>query len=277
MHWYYTVNEVDSGPFEEQAIRQAISSGQINGDTLVRNEEMKDWAPARDVQDLADIFRLPPVLPSAAISPTLSGTKTDQGAAAIDMEHEQIINVRLLLENSANRQLAGPWTRFFARLLDMIVMIIPASIITIIMHAIIIIALPVTINNIIQNATYILIVPNILISSALTITVFGNSIGKAIFAIKAVPIQSDQRTLSFKDHLYREVRVWRFGLAFFFPLIDFYTMLKNFYRVVKWLPADYDVGQFTVLSYSQNRYRRAAAIAFTVIIYGGLNTLMIFL
>jgi hypothetical protein len=51
--WYYGENGQQNGPFEDEAIRQAISAGQLTPQTMVWREGMPGWLPLMQVPELS--------------------------------------------------------------------------------------------------------------------------------------------------------------------------------------------------------------------------------
>lgn len=49
--WFYGKDNTQHGPVSELEIRTLISSGQINGSTIIWREGMADWIPMKDVAE----------------------------------------------------------------------------------------------------------------------------------------------------------------------------------------------------------------------------------
>lgn len=74
--WYYAAGSAHIGPVPEQAIIQMLSAAQINAETLVWNDSMRDWAPVKSIAEFAPHSRLaPPTVPGAIPGPL----STDHG------------------------------------------------------------------------------------------------------------------------------------------------------------------------------------------------------
>ena len=56
MAYYVLIDNEQAGPFESATIAEMAKRGEVTGDMLVWAAGMDDWAPARDVSELADLF-----------------------------------------------------------------------------------------------------------------------------------------------------------------------------------------------------------------------------
>lgn len=63
---YIAVSGQSTGPFDMNALRQQVQSGQLTRDSLVWKEGMANWAPAGQVPELSSLFgAMPPPIPPA--------------------------------------------------------------------------------------------------------------------------------------------------------------------------------------------------------------------
>ena len=64
--YFVAVNNQPAGPYDATGLRQLISDGRLNRETLVWREGMNDWAPAGRVAELSPLMAsVPPPLPMA--------------------------------------------------------------------------------------------------------------------------------------------------------------------------------------------------------------------
>jgi membrane protease subunit (stomatin/prohibitin family) len=62
--WFVGVDGQQQGPFDTGAVAARVQAGAVNGDTLVWKSGMAQWAPAKDVPELAGaLSSVPPPLP----------------------------------------------------------------------------------------------------------------------------------------------------------------------------------------------------------------------
>ncbi len=62
--FYVAINNQQAGPFDAAGLRSRIASGEIKAESLVWKQGMANWAPARDVAELATLLNAaPPPLP----------------------------------------------------------------------------------------------------------------------------------------------------------------------------------------------------------------------
>jgi hypothetical protein len=277
MQWYYAVNGKANGPHSEEDLEVAVASGQIDGDTLVWREGMEEWTSASDVPELNETLNpatpppVPPMKKKAASPPPIA--KIGPPTPSVDVESDYPEFVRPMLENAANRRLAGPWSRYFARMLDMSILA------TVIFLGLGLYAfylqpgLSVQMASMDDRILFLLVLPFAHVLNAVIISMTGNSPAKALFAIKAVPLAVDRTAFTFTENIRRELRVWIRGLGFGFPLITLFTMISAYNKVSKGLPAGYDEGAATVLSQSDSQTRRAGAMLLTAAVLIGITAL----
>jgi len=64
MSFFVAINNAQAGPFDAGGIRAKVASGELKPETLVWKQGMANWAPARDVGELAAFLNAaPPPLP----------------------------------------------------------------------------------------------------------------------------------------------------------------------------------------------------------------------
>ncbi len=168
-----------------------------------------------------------------------------------------------VLEPSANISLAGPWSRYFARQLDLALLLIVASCVIILFLVYFQPDWFLKINAINSNLLCLLFLPFAVFLNACIISIFGNSLGKALFGIKALPIQAG-KSFSFLENVRREFSVWANGILLGIPVINFFTMIPAFWRVNKGKPTSYDRDKAQVVAYSSSLLRRVVGIIISI-------------
>jgi len=118
----------------------------------------------------------------------------------------------------------------------------------------------------------LLLLPLAFLANAIIITLFGNSLGKALFAIRAEPNDPD-RHFGWGSNIVREFRVWFQGMALYIPLLSLFTMIPAFRRVLRGAPTTYDLGRVSVRAYSQSRLRRTLGMLFALLLHVGVAAL----
>lgn len=106
--WWYSIGDARKGPASLDALRQLLLEGKVAKTTLVWKEGLASWAPISEVPDLQQqvVRAVPPELPK----PTA---------------REHLITLPL----------AGPWRRFFARLVDLWVIALPTGFVVARLHS----------------------------------------------------------------------------------------------------------------------------------------------
>ncbi len=274
MDWYYSADGKPVGPHSADDIESLFLTRQISADTLVWRKGLTQWAPLSETPEFLKHLddELPPPLPPATprAGPAVDDDiLVDERIEANDeprVDREPILNFS---KASVAPHLAGPWTRYFARSIDL-------SIIASVLLTIIYWVLPsvnpklyLQIYFVDPRAMFLILLPFAHFINAVIITLTGNSLGKAIFAAKAEPIDGRDR-FGFGGNLAREFRVWTQGLALGIPILNLFTMVPAFRAVSKGAPAPYDFRIATVRAYSQSSVRRTLGILFGLSLYLGI-------
>lgn len=194
MQWYYAVKDEANGPHSEEELWAAVASGKVDGDTLVWRGGMKEWTSASDVPELSETLKaaaaLPPVLPlkMEAVSPPPIA-KIDPPIPSVDVETADSERAKMMLEDAVNRRPAGPWSRYFARMLDMSILATAIYIGLAIYTSYFQPGLYVQMNSMDDRFLFLLVLPLAHVLNTAIISVAGNSPAKALFAIKASPLR----------------------------------------------------------------------------------------
>lgn len=165
-------------------------------------------------------------------------------------------------------ELAGPWTRFFARVIDVA---LPSRILVAVLATAFFFADPPLYLFVARAVNPLLLLPISLplvaAFNAVLITLFGNTLGKAILGIKTMPVHG---THGFRllDNLSRELRVWLLGCGLGIPFVFIVTMWLAFRRVCTGQPTAYDAGRARVVAVSKGRFRRGAGILLALTLSG---------
>lgn len=277
MDWYYSADSKPVGPHSADDIESLFVTGQINADTMIWRKGMPQWAPLADVPDFAGLQSddLPPPLPpmtqpkSPAPEQTRAEREATEGPDEVDIDddgkpdREPIFNFG---KASLTPNPAGPWTRYFARSIDLSV------IGTVLLTAIYWILPSVSTSAYLQiyavdgRAWFLILLPFSHFINAIIITLAGNSLGKAIFGIKVEPLPGNGR-FNFGQNLAREFRVYTQGMFLGIPLLNLITMIPAFRAVSSTGQAPYDQRIAIVKAYSTSKIRRTMGMLFAIGLY----------
>lgn len=271
--WYYSDGGEPNGPHGEEDVRSLLIVGQLTPDALVWRDGMPQWVAIKSVPEFGDLFKTatPPPLPPrppvvepapAVISPPIEPVEPEA-------EEWSVSPPDAVPSTFGNSALAGPWTRYFARSFDL-------SLISTIIATGITLALPyVNMAWALQwyyvdaRVLFLLLLPVTHLVNGIIVTLFGNSAGRAIFGIKAMPLDGRPK-MSLDENIRREFSVWSQGLAFGIPIVNFFTMVPAFRLVNKGLPTTYDLGRVSVRDYSRNAIRRSIGMLLTLALLAGI-------
>jgi uncharacterized RDD family membrane protein YckC len=160
----------------------------------------------------------------------------------------------------------SPWSRYAARLLDQVIFTVPAIFVLLLIAAIW------------KNPTFIklfdnqiavvaMVIPMFGVFNALTMTFFGNTIGKTIMGVVVKPAEGRHEGLMF--YLLRELKVLVFGLGVGFPLVALFTQLYQHSKVKTQGQATYDRDLAEVHVYFTSNVRMGVVltVVFLAIVY----------
>jgi hypothetical protein len=252
--WYFVRDQKPAGPISAAEIENLIRSGQITGNTLVWTNPMKDWKAVQDTAALSALLpQQPPPLPSpGSIASTAYSSSLRPDAL------ERILQ--------ADIPLAGPWSRFFARNIDIWLAVLVMVIVIGILSATHFPQIQIWMDSANEAVLGLVIFTIAMLMTAISMTMFGTTIGKALFGIR---VRNLTEHGSLRFHLKRELNVWVSGMALGIPLFALVTNVWQFRRLSANLPASYDEGRARVEARKLSLSRKFAAVAVYVLFFAG--------
>ncbi len=215
--WWYSTAGERKGPVSAEALRQLLLEGKVPPSTLVWKEGLANWQPLSEVQDLQQVVKsIPPELPKP--------TNRDVLVAL---------------------PLAGPWRRFFARIIDLWAISIPSAFLVSATFTSLYPAFGLWVSR--PGSEYAfgwLLMPLILLIEAGIVAMFGNSLGKAVLGLAVTTVGGQRPTAT--QYLRRQLGVYWFGLGTGFPLVSMFTMARQHGHLKAGRNARYDEGKFNV-------------------------------
>lgn len=230
--WWYSVDEARKGPVTIDALRTMMIEGKVSASTLVWKEGLPAWSPLSEIADLGPVVRaMPPELPRQTA-------------------REQLIALPP----------AGPWRRFFARLIDLWALALPTAFVVAFALSRVSTGFGLWIQR--PGSEYAfgwLLVPLVLVLEGAVFAIFGTTIGKALLGVKVTTAGAQHPTAA--QYLRRQVGVYWYGLGTGFPFISLFTMARQHGRLKAGGHARYDEGDFNVKAPKLGFIRAVAATA----------------
>jgi uncharacterized RDD family membrane protein YckC len=227
MQWYAKIRERQIGPMSEDALRAMAGSGQIGCTTLLWRPGLKEWIAADQVPGVITPpdSNTPP--PSIARLPS-EGERNPQRAVPASPETAETISA---VPRPISMNLAVPWQRFWARLLDNLIWVTGLSFL-----------LGMLWPSLFQDGGFFaakgaetllawFLLPFAMALDAIAFTVFGNTFGKWVAGIKILTLRGER--LPFQEYLKRNFGVYGFGLGTGFPLVSLFTLISSYDRAKK--------------------------------------------
>lgn len=237
--WWYSIAGKKEGPVNTSTLRQRIQSGAVPKDALAWTEGMADWMQIRDAHELTEpvLGSAPPSMPALPPEEDPYSPPRSQGEPAAPPSP---INLAFL-----NEPLAGPWRRFFARQIDLLVVGFPIAALVSAAIATQSVAYAFWVQKPGNDVLYgLAIIPVVLIAEALLFAVIGTTPGKALLGVKVRTLSGEKPGLA--AYLGRLVGVYFQGFGMGIPIVILFTMGSQYNRLSRRESASYDQGVFRV-------------------------------
>jgi len=229
--WWYASNGERIGPKSSAEIIDLRANGLIDDATPVWRDGWAEWKTINLVPELA--LHMPPPLNDSA--PHLP--------PPLPVVPPPLPDAPRIPQTSSEDILAYPmatrWPRFFARLFDIYLLVLPISFAAGYVLASIFSGFVRWITE--PGAALwfgVLMLPLVLMVEALVHQWFGASPGKALLGLRVTNLRGE--SLSFEQYLRRNLALWSSGLAFGLPLICLITYANQSGRLGRGLQTSYD-------------------------------------
>jgi uncharacterized RDD family membrane protein YckC len=259
--WHFVENDAPVGPVSEREMIDRIRDGRIKPSTLVWSEGAVGWEPADTVEAFNRVFRAtPPPIPSA------TKEAPPVYASAIVKEEPR---VSLWPDPPAIKVQGSPWSRFAARVLDQIIWTLPMIFV---LFVIVAITQSQAFIKLLDNrfAVILMALPIFGLFNALTMALFGNTLGKAVMGVLVKANDGAKETFLF--YLVRELKVLIIGFGFGIPIVALFTQLYQHSQVKTEGQASYDKGAARVEVYFTSNLRVGIVLAAVVLATAYFNS-----
>lgn len=273
MDWFVHDGQRGSGPITAEALRIMLATGVITPDTLVWRTGMETWTPASSVPRIG----APPTIPSAGGNTRFEGVATE---SSIDSGPVEVSGIRPGSRDDGARQhslqddeetsrseqttqLATPWRRYWARMLDVIIF-------TMLIGIVVGIVAPSAsmpggmfgTKGGEQLAGWISL-PLALIIDGVVLGLFGGTPGKAIAGISVCGLRGEKPPVP--AAIQRNIQMWWFGLGTGFPLIGLFTLIFSYRKVASGEQTRWELST-GMQSYARGGVTRTVVTAFVFIL-----------
>lgn len=217
--WWYAADGTKKGPVNTEELKTLLVENKITPATMVWREGFDAWVPFSGVEELKPLAQsLPPEPPP--INPE---------------ERGHLIALPM----------AGPWRRFFARIIDMWTLGIALGFAISYAIASQSTAFALWIQK--PGSEYLFgwfVAPFVMVAEAGIFGLFGTTLGKAMLGVKVINV--DGQRITAMQYLKRQLGVYWYGLGTAFPFVPLFTMARQHGRVKAGKQAGYDEGRFNV-------------------------------
>ncbi|MBY5443799.1 MULTISPECIES: RDD family protein [Rhizobium] len=236
--WYYAVGQEHKGPITEEELHDLIKRGQIIKETPLWQEGMSTWVPAAELSEISAGFVVLPPLP-------VQPPPVQAGKAA------PTTHVEADAKPSAPLQ-SRPWPRFWARLIDTLLIgsiIIFAAAIAFVIYAPDLYLHMISMND---GVIGIIVLPITGLVLAILMILTGTTPGKAIIGVR-VPVPEGRSRFAF--FLSRELKVWAAGWGLGIPFLNLYTQSRQYRLLAAGQPTSYDADTATTVKANPSKIR----------------------
>ncbi len=217
--WWYAADGTKKGPVNTEDLKTLLVENKITPASMVWREGFDAWVPFSDVEELKPLAQsLPPEPPP--INPE---------------ERGHLIALPM----------AGPWRRFFARIIDMWTLGIILGFAISYAIASQSTAFALWIQK--PGSEYLFgwfVAPFVMVAEAGIFGLFGTTLGKAMLGVKVINV--DGQRITAMQYLKRQLGVYWYGLGTAFPFVPLFTMARQHGRVKAGKQAGYDEGRYNV-------------------------------
>jgi len=229
--WWYSEQREKKGPLSFEEVCGLVADGTLTARTLVWKKGLEEWQPVSEIAEFEDAIRaVPPDVPQ----PTPR-------------------------EENIELPLAGPWRRFFARLIDLWAIALPVGFIVAYLAGSLSLEFALWIQE--PGSEYAfgwLLLPAVLLVEGVVYGISGTTLGKAILGIKVVTVSAHKATPG--QYVRRLPGVYWGGLGTGFPLVNLFTMAHQYGRLRRGKHAGYDEGKFNVKGTKLGFFRVVLAV-----------------
>lgn len=270
--WWLADGENRRGPLSTEQVQELVRQGTVGSSARIWRQGALSWKSLNDVAEFArspDIAwhppasanppgRREPVFDVIAVPSPHPGDELPSWARVAPLPATFSRDVVVL-----EHPLAGPWTRFLARSLDICVLSVPMHLLLALIawHYWPAFALWMHSPNS-AGGIGLVTIPLALLAESVLFGLFGTTYGKLLLGVRVCLLGGARP--SFVQYSRRMLGVYWSGLAVGFPLLSLFTMWRQHSRVKAKRPASYDEGRFQVHVMRMSSGRRTAS-AFAVV------------
>lgn len=273
MDWFVHDGQRGSGPITADALRIMLATGAITPDTLVWRTGMETWTPASSVPGIG----APPTIPSAGGNTRFEGVAAE---SSIDSGPAEVSGIRpgsrddgarqhsLQDDDETSRteqttQLATPWRRYWARMLDITIFSMLVGIVFGIVAPSAFMPGGMFGTKVGEQLVGWIFLPLALIIDGVVLGLFGGTPGKAIAGVSVRGVGGAMPPVA--DAMQRNFQLWWYGLGTGFPLISIYTLILSYRKVSSGEQTRWELST-GMRSYARGGVTRTVLTAFVAIL-----------
>jgi hypothetical protein len=263
-NWHISIDGQTYGPYSLQALRQEEAAGRMPRHTFVWTPGMTAWQAAGEIPGFFETTPPPPPL-GHVVARAAEANPARPRAAGEPVHLDDAYR-----EDPAKQhriEAAGAWRRFFARSIDLSVLVLPVG-----FSIGFVLSLTSPAWNIwMQDPTNssllgLLIIPIAFLIDTVIVGLCGNSIGKTLLGVHVRDMAD--KPVPFGTYLRRNFSVWVYGFGLCIPLIAIFTMLSQAQALRKNGTTGYDKGRYRVDGVKLAPMRSFGAAALIALLMG---------
>lgn len=242
------------GPYSLDSFMRMQSSGEITDEHEVWSDDMEAWKKLSDIKSQKIHINFKPT------------AKTVPGFHNLDVYSPKIE------ASPMQRNIAGPWRRFFARMFDVWFFTLSVCMPLLFFWAY---YFPLSYISLIPKNEILLgmcILLAAFIADSIAYSIFGNTPGKALLGVKVR--KPDGCKYLAEEYFVRNLSVWWTGLAFGIPLLNFAAMFVQYRKLKNKGFASYDSAKESVVIVEEGSSFKTAIFILGVIALAVINSIL---
>jgi uncharacterized RDD family membrane protein YckC len=226
--WWYAGTSGRMGPVAENDLIGLVQRGVVSGPTLVWREGMENWQALAEQPQFTALFSAG--APRITAAPILSSTDSKPAT----------------------------WSRYFARAIDMwVIIFIVIFSVGLVIGLLSAAAGPSDTASIVTGLLVIVAFFATPVFEAIIAKLFGNTPGKALFGLK--PARVDGTPMTLGNLIGRNYRAYFFGMGLGLPIVSLIAMIVQFNNVRSKGGTGYDKGRYIMTETPIGLWRKVAA------------------
>ena len=279
--WWYVQDGQKLGPISTSEVENLSIRGEVGPQTLLWRPGQLGWQPLCELEPFRGGQAVDSTASGQAASAAAEPVATPTGSANADQalpSREHAASAESLpswartdppicrdLLPPPGLEVAGPWRRFFAQVVDVWSLAAPSGYLIASIGGCLSPEFAIWVATPVSSSVFgLLALPVSLLLAAVIFGLFGTTLGKFILGIRVLTEQGARPT--FQQYLRRTLGVYWYGYGLGIPFVTLVTMIVQYRKLRDDRRTSYDKGAFRVHATPFGPVRTAASVCATVLV-----------